>query len=61
MAAYKYKRTTKKRRLECGEASPHSVSVSVDLGLIAWTVLDTLHLQLLLDVFGNTALDCDRI
>jgi hypothetical protein len=38
-----------------------SVGQSVDLRLVARTALDTLQLELLLDVIGNTALHGDRI
>ena len=34
---------------------------SVDLGLVARAVLDALRIKVLLDVFGNSTLDCDRI
>ena len=35
--------------------------LSIDLSLVAWTVLDTLHFKLLLDVFRDTPLNGDRI
>jgi hypothetical protein len=41
-------------------ARPH-VRPSIDLGLVARAVLDTLRLELLLDIFGNAALHGDRI
>ena len=34
---------------------------SIDLRVVAWTVLDTLRLELLLDVLGNTALHRDGV
>ena len=37
------------------------VCFSIDLSLVAWAVLDTLRLELLFDVFGNTALYGDRV
>ena len=38
-----------------------TAGLSIDLSLVAWTVLDTLHFKLLLDVFGDTPLHGDRI
>jgi hypothetical protein len=35
--------------------------LSIDLSLVAWTVLDTLHFKLLFDVFGDTPLHGDCI
>ena len=34
---------------------------SVDLGLVARAVLDALRIKILLDVFGDSTLHCDRI
>lgn len=38
-----------------------AIWLSIDLCLVAWTVLDTLRLELLLDVLGNTALHRDGV
>ena len=41
---------------------PHDpVFLSIDLSLVAWTVLDTLHFKFLFDVFGDTPLHGDCI
>jgi len=37
------------------------VCLSIDLRLVARTVLDTLRLELMLDILGNTALHGNRI
>ena len=47
--------------LECGRESALPGSVSIDLSLVAWTVLDALHFKLLLDVVGDTTLHGDCI
>jgi hypothetical protein len=47
--------------LECVRERALPGFVSIDLSLVAWTVLDTLHFKLLLDVIGDTALYGDRI
>jgi hypothetical protein len=46
---------------ECGRERAPPILVSIDLSLVAWAVLDTLHFKLLLDVVGDTALHGDRI
>jgi hypothetical protein len=42
-----------------GDRTPWSLSI--DLGLVSWAVLDTLHFKFLLYVFGDTTLHGDRI
>jgi len=38
-----------------------AIRLSIDLCLIAWTVLNTLRLELLLDVLGDTTLHRDGV
>ena len=53
----------KRRKWDAGmcEGKARSPPVSIDLSLVAWTVLDALHFKLLLDVVGDTTLHGDCI
>jgi hypothetical protein len=46
--------------MKCGRTARPSFCL-IDLSLVAWTVLDTLHFKLLFDVFGDTPLHRDCI